>query len=184
MPVVEPTLSALIVPVPEAEEAVGPFRSSLDRSAAWGVPAHVTVLFPFLPPARIDDAVLASAGAAVASVPAFTTTFRRVRWFGDTVVWLAPEPDRPFRDLTAAIWRRFPETPPYAGEHPEPTPHLTIGHDRPRPLLDRAAAGVSARLPVRAAVGAVRLVRGSDAPGSWHTVAEFPLGEGRTHSEL
>ena len=91
---------------------------------------------------------------------------------------------RPFRDLTAAVWRRFPETPPYAGEHTEPTPHLTIGHDHPRPLLDRAAASVSKRLPVRAAVGAVRLVRGSDAAGSWHTVAEFPLGRGRPHSEL
>lgn len=180
----EATLSGLIVPVPEAEEAVRPFRASLDRSATWGVPAHVTVLFPFLPPGRIDEAVLTALGAAVASVPAFTTTFRRVRWFDDTVVWLAPEPDRPFRDLTAAVWRRFPETPPYAGEHTDSMPHLTIGHDHPRPLLDRAAASVSAHLPVQAAVGTVRLVRGSDAPASWHTVAEFPLGGGRTHSEL
>jgi 2'-5' RNA ligase superfamily protein len=176
------TRSALIVPVPEAEEAVGRFRASLDRAAFWGVPAHVTVLYPFLPPGRIDDAVLAAVGATVAAVPAFTAVFRRIGWFGDTVAWLAPEPDGPFRDLTAALWRRFPETPPYAGEHPDSTPHLTIGHDHPRPVLERAAASVAGRMPVTAAVGRVRLIRGSDEPDSWHTVAEFPLG--RAHREL
>ena len=39
----------------ETEQAVGPFRARYDRAAAWGVPAHVTVLYPFLPPSRIDD---------------------------------------------------------------------------------------------------------------------------------
>jgi hypothetical protein len=102
-------------------------------------------------------------------------TFRRTRWVGDAVVWLAPEPDEPFRRLTAAVWRRFPETPPYAGEHPDSTPHLTIGHDHPKPLLDQAAAAVTAHLPVRAAISAVQLMRGSEEPGSWHRVAEFSL---------
>lgn len=172
----EPMQSALVVVVPEAEAAVGSFRASLDRAAMWGVPAHVTVLYPFLPPVRLDEAALAEAGAAVAEVPAFTVTFRRVGWFGGTVVWLAPEPDEPFRRLTAAVWRRFPETPPYAGAYSDSTPHLTIGHDQPKELLDAAAAGVSAHLPVRAVVDAVHLLHGSKEPGSWHRVAEFPLG--------
>lgn len=111
----EPMQSALIVPVPEAEPAVGGYRAELDSSAAWGVPAHVTVLYPFLPPERIDDAVLGELRGILAGTPGFTVTFRRVDWFGDTVLWLAPEPDRPFRDLTAALWQRFPESPPYGG---------------------------------------------------------------------
>ncbi|GAA4501961.1 2'-5' RNA ligase family protein [Actinoallomurus oryzae] len=180
-----PTQSALIVPVPEAEEAVGPHRASLDTAASWGVPAHVTVLYPFLPPGRIDDEALARVAGAVAAVPRFAMTLRSVRWFGDAVVWLAPEPGEPFRALTAAVWGRFPETPPYGGAHPDSTPHLTIGHDAPRPVLERAADAVTAHLPIRAAVGFVSLIVGSPEPNSWRAVAEFPLGDGgRTPREL
>jgi hypothetical protein len=41
--------SALLLPVPAAEAAVGPYRALLDPSARDGVPAHITVLYPFLP---------------------------------------------------------------------------------------------------------------------------------------
>ncbi|MEU6741541.1 hypothetical protein [Streptosporangium sandarakinum] len=64
----KPTRTALIVPIPEAEEAVGPFRAALDVSAGWGVPAHVTVLYPFLPPERIDSRVLAALTGTIAAV--------------------------------------------------------------------------------------------------------------------
>ncbi|MFF0312577.1 2'-5' RNA ligase family protein [Streptosporangium sp. NPDC004379] len=172
----EPTQTALVVPIPEAEEAVGPFRAALDASAAWGVPAHVTVLYPFLPPGRIDSQVLAALTGTIAAVPRFDVVFTHVSWFGESVVWLAPRPDRPFRDLTAAVWRRFPEAPPYEGVHADTVPHLTVGHDAPGHVLGRAARTVSAHLPIRAAVEDVLLISGSWEPGSWHTVAAFPLG--------
>ncbi len=101
----EPTQTALIVPIPDAEPAVGSFRASLDRAASWGVPAHVTVLYPFLSPERIDEAVLATVRDIVAAVPRSEVWLSHVDWFGDTVVWLAPQPDHLFRDLTAAVWR-------------------------------------------------------------------------------
>ena len=43
--------SALLILVPAAEPAVGEHRARLDASARDGVPAHLTVLYPFLPPA-------------------------------------------------------------------------------------------------------------------------------------
>jgi 2'-5' RNA ligase len=173
--------------VPEAEPVVGRHRASLDATASWDVPAHVTVLYPFLPPDRLDDGVRAAVADAVASVPRFTVTFGRVGWFGDAVLWLAPEPDEPFRALTAAVCRRFPETPLYAGAHDGSTPHLTVGHGGRPSALRRAAAAVESHLPVRTAVDAVRLMVGAPEPGpSWRAVATFPLGAGagRTHSEL
>jgi hypothetical protein len=39
--------SALLVTVPAAEPAVARHRSRLDTSATVGVPAHITVLYPF-----------------------------------------------------------------------------------------------------------------------------------------
>lgn len=171
-----PTESAVLVPLPEAEGAVGRFRAELDRSAAWGVPAHVTVLYPFRMPDGIDDQVLAALVAAVAAVPAFEVTLTRTAWFRDDVLWLAPEPDQPFRDLTSAVHRRFPDCPPYRGAYPELVPHLTVGHDAPVDVLRSAATAITPHLPIRARVAAARLMQGTTAAGSWHTVAELPLG--------
>jgi 2'-5' RNA ligase len=170
------TQTALIVPVSEAEQAVGQFRASLDPAASWGVPAHVTVLYPFLPPEQINDEVLATLRQTFAVIPRFDVTFTHVEWFGDTVVWLAPQPDRGFRDLTAAVWQRFPEAPPYSGDYVEVVPHLTIGQDASADALSSAAEAVSEHLPIATAVYAVRLIAGAPAPNVWHTLCEFRLG--------
>ncbi|MGH3681490.1 MAG: 2'-5' RNA ligase family protein [Natronosporangium sp.] len=170
-----PIETAVIVALPEAEEAVGRLRAELDRSAAWGVPAHLTVLYPFLPPGAVDQRVLAALAAAVATVPAFEVALVRCGWFGE-VLWLAPEPAQPFRRLTTAVHRRFPDHPPYRGAHPALVPHLTVGHDAPVQALRAAAAEIAARLPILARVRSARLIQGSTAAGSWHTVTELPLG--------
>lgn len=169
--------SAILVPVPEAEPAVGHLRARLDRSAGQGVPAHVTVLFPFMPPAQITAAALSAVAAAVATVPGFDCRFARTAWFGDNVVWLAPEPDGPFRALTAAVHAAFPDYPPFGGQFADVIPHLTVG-DRPAggPAALRAAeAEVRPALPVRTHVGSAWLMTGTQAPGSWQRLAVFPL---------
>lgn len=114
----EPTQTALIVPIPEAEEAVRRFREALDPAASWGVPAHVTVLYPFLPPQQINDQARTVLRKTIAGIPRFDVALTHIGWFRDTVVWLAPQPDRPFRNLTAAVWQRFPETTPMPGRTP------------------------------------------------------------------
>ena len=48
--------SGLIIEVPEAEPAVRWHRERLDANAPLGIPAHITVLFPFMPPEMIDAA--------------------------------------------------------------------------------------------------------------------------------
>ena len=86
------TESAVLVPVPEAERVVSRHRARLDGAAALGVPAHVTVLFPFVPPSAITATTLESLAAAVASVGAFDCEFAVTAWFGSDVLWLAPRP--------------------------------------------------------------------------------------------
>lgn len=44
------TEPALVVPVPGVESLVGDCRRRWDPAAGWGVPAHVTVLHPFVSP--------------------------------------------------------------------------------------------------------------------------------------
>ena len=70
--------TALLVPVPAAEPAVGQHRARLDEAARDGVPAHITVLYPFLPPAGIDEALLSSLGRMFAGHAAFGFTLDKV----------------------------------------------------------------------------------------------------------
>lgn len=91
---------------------------------------------------------------------------------------LAPEPDDPFRLLTAAVWAAFPDCPPYGGAHPDVVPHLTIGQcpTATTAALRAAERAVGDGLPLTARIDRVLLVAGSGAPRSWHTLAEYSLG--------
>jgi 2'-5' RNA ligase len=172
-----PTHTALIVEIPAAEPAVAAHRATLDRAAGWGVPAHVTLVYPFLPPEAVDDHTLATLREIVAAEPRFDLSLDRIGWFGDTIVWLAPDPARPFIALTGALAARFPQALPYGGAFDDIVPHLTIGHDHPRPVLAAAAEAVTAHLPITTTVTSVRLVAGIPQPGGpWRPVADFPLG--------
>src|SRR6478735_7095392 len=95
-----PRRTALIVAVPEAERAVGAYRLEHDWSAGVGVPAHLTVLFPFVPPDAVDEAAI---GAVVAQVPAFAFALAAVERFADGTVWLRPDPSEPFAALTRTV---------------------------------------------------------------------------------
>jgi 2'-5' RNA ligase len=106
--------SALVITVPEADRLVGGAREAFDPVAARGVPAHVTVLYPFLPVERIDDGVLAQLRRLFSGHRAFEVEFARFGRFPD-LLWLAPEPDGPVRELSAAVEARWPEAPPTAG---------------------------------------------------------------------
>jgi hypothetical protein len=66
--------SALIVPIPEAEEAVSLHRARFDEPAIYGIPAHVTVLFPFMPPSEVDAQVVGTLAAAISTVHRFDAT--------------------------------------------------------------------------------------------------------------
>ena len=173
--------SALLLPVPAAETAVGPHRARLDLSARDGVPAHLTVLYPFLPPALIDDAVLASAAALFVAFPAFTFTLDRVGWFGEDVVWLGPRDQQPFRALTGLACGAFPSCAPYGGRYADVIPHLTIGDQGGVPALRAAGAAVRPYLPIEAAAAEVTLMAGpppgtpGTPPGQWRQVSAFPL---------
>ena len=168
--------SAVIVAVPCAEDAVAQHRAQFDRAASWGVPAHVTVLYPFVPPADIDAQVMETLAAAIGSVPGFHATFMTTGWFGADVLWLAPEPAERFRALTVAVSEAFPAYPPYGGEHTDVVPHLTVGHGAEVAELREAEEQVLTHLPIRVDVTAAALWCGTNEEESWQQVAALPLG--------
>ena len=140
--------SAVLIPVPQADSVVGRWRFEYDPVAAAGVPAHVTLVVPWLPPAEITDDELAELEAELADVHAFDFSLARVDWFGRRVLWVAPEPADPFLKLTHRIAERF-NTPPWDDEFDEVVPHLTVAHASDGVELVPIAADVATRLPVR-----------------------------------
>jgi hypothetical protein len=173
--VVDAKESTLLVPVPSAEDSVARFRKRLDPASRLGVPAHVSVLYPFAPPARLDDAAMERLSVIFEGVGAFDFELAHVGWFDERVLYLAPEPASTFVGITNALAAGFPDYPPYGGEFPEVIPHLTLGEGASAPRMRRAARRVQRHLPVRATAAEVWLMA-PDGAGHWHTHHAFPLG--------
>lgn len=140
--------SAVLIPVPQADAVVGRWRYEHDPVAAAGVPAHVTLIVPWLPPDEITPEDLADLDDELADVKAFDFELARVDWFGRRVLWVAPEPAAPFLELTNRLADRF-NTPPWEDEFDEVIPHLTVAHASDGVELVPVAADVATRLPLR-----------------------------------
>jgi 2'-5' RNA ligase len=168
--------SALVVAVPEAATTT---EHWLERTAAAkpsrGVPAHVTILFPFVPAPSIDDSLLNALEALFARFDPFAFELRECRRF-PAVLYLAPEPPEPFVALTEAVVVAYPDFLPYEGVFDSIVPHLTVAEGLPA-LLNRAEAEVRPRLPIRADAHEVLLLEEADpAAGEWGARARIPLG--------
>lgn len=164
--------TALLATVAEAEPLVEHWRQRFDASAAAGLPAHVTVLFPFLGIDLVSASVISDLAALIAGQGPFTVRFDACGRFPD-VLYLAPAPDQPLRTLTESIAARWPEAPPYGGQFAEVIPHLTVAQGQPSRVLDEVEAELADRLPVTATLSSVGLFV-SDGR-SWRCHADFPL---------
>jgi 2'-5' RNA ligase superfamily len=170
------TESALIVEVPAAEPVVGRHRSELDANARLGIPAHITVLAPFMPTSRLGAEERARLGSLLSAVQAFDFELDRTDWFGTTVLWLAPQDPAPFRRLTDAVFAAFPDFPPFEGRFDDVVPHLTVGFESPVEALRRAERDITSSLPVLGRADAVTLMHELSPGGRWEALASFPLG--------
>jgi 2'-5' RNA ligase len=162
--------TAVSVVVSEAQALYDAWRDRWDP--APGVPAHVTLLFPFRPAELVDDALLDELRDLFSTAAPFDVEFRRVGRF-EEVAWLAPEPSEPFVALTKALVTRYPEYPPYGEESfDEVVPHLTIVNRAGPELLAEVESALVHELPVRARVReATLLEEGED--GVWSARAAF-----------
>jgi 2'-5' RNA ligase superfamily len=167
--------TALVVEIPEAEPAVGPLRDRLDPNARLGVPAHITVIYPFAPAEAIDTAARQRLADLFGSIFSFGFRLDQVGWFGQDVLWLGPADPAPFRALTERVVAEFPAYPPFEGRFAEVIAHLTVGHGQPVGDLRAAEEVVRAGLPIVATARAVTLLT-SEPGGRWRRTARFSLG--------
>lgn len=164
--------TGLIIRVPEAEPVVGRWREQFDSSVAVGIPAHVTVLYPFLGHDRISDQVLCELGEIFGAYSAFDVGFQGCGRFPG-VLYLVPVQEDRLRALTLAVTDRWPEAPPFQGRFTDVVPHLTVAYGQESGVFDEIEADLSGRLPVTARVGSVHLLVYDGT--MWSERAEFAL---------
>jgi 2'-5' RNA ligase len=117
------------------------FRVAHVPNAALGVPAHITLIYPFLPADLLDAGVRRHVARALAPHQPFTFRLSGVRRW-PTSHYLAIEPEEPFEAIVRSLVEAFPQYPPYAGEF-EYVPHVTIAEGD-----DRSLAGLARDLSV------------------------------------
>ena len=116
----------LIVPPKPVQVFSFPLRERYDTEAFDNsVPAHLTMLYPFVPPDLIESTVV-KLKAVCSEVPPFEVTLDRYGQFEGTL-FLEPSNPEPILNLYHRLAEAFPEYPVYGGEHgPELHPHLTL----------------------------------------------------------
>jgi len=166
--------TGLVLRVPEVEPAIARCRERYDSMAPLGVPAHVTVLYPWIPVGRLTDEDYRAVAAIAAATEPFDLTFAAVGRFPD-VLWLDPQPGEPILALIAAVIARWPAYLPYGGRYGnEPIPHLTIADAADLDQPDHVIAEIERALPIQARLKEVSLlVRRADA---WELDRTFPFG--------
>jgi len=171
MPATDPISGVIVrITLPLALERV---RRRHDIAAASGAPAHVTLLFPFLPVTQLTLDVRRELAEIAGSIRPFEVRLTEVGRFPG-VVYLAPEPAAPFAELTASIVARFPDYLPYGGAYPAVIPHLTLTESDEAPL-DAIADAAARSLPFTRHVSAIELLT-EDRAGPWHRHWQIPLG--------
>lgn len=174
--------SVLQVPVPELEPFVRGRHEHYDADYASSDPrfvhAHVTALGPFLTRVEMTTARLSTVASIAARTAPFAFRLERFDVFPNGIIHLVPEPETPFRALTADLCAAFPDKPPYAAEFPDVRPHLTLDAEGSGVSVASTRALVGPLLP--ATCWADRLDLVWYQPGNCHVVASWPLGEGST----
>jgi hypothetical protein len=160
------------VPVPEAEGVVEHWRLRYDWSARAGVPPHITLLGPFLPPDGLGSHVVERLRSLFGSCQPVAFSLVRVERLSG-LVYLSPEPVTPFHLLTEMLEREWPEVPRFGSAFRRPLYHLTVA--RAATDLGEIRETLSGHLPIRATARDVLLLE-KRCELEVRIIARFPFG--------
>ena len=150
---------------------IGSWRREHTGDGAKGMPAHVTLLYPF---ATVEDVDPAALEGVFEGVEPFGYSLRELRDWPDGVVYLDLEPAEPFVRLTESLCERFPDYPPYGGAHETIVPHVTVVHEADELVRADAVASVARSLPIACNASEAWLMH--EVNGQWQRHTPLPLG--------
>jgi hypothetical protein len=92
-------------------------------------------------------------------------------------LYLAPDPDAPFAALTDAVYRAFPDHPPFAGKFDVVVPHVTVAHGDDALLCEIEVELRIALPPTGVAARCAEVVLIENSSGRWEPMQVFGLGD-------
>lgn len=169
--------TAVVIIAPHRVQAFAvPLMRRYSFDSMLRVPAHITVLFPFVPVDDLDD-VCWKLRDIYAEVPSFDVTLDGYGHF-PTTTYLKPRDPAPIKAAFQAVHAAFPDYPPYRGAHgnDDITPHMTVGEFRSE--AEREAAAFPAYEPITFSVRRLHLIVGVEHEAiPWITYDVIPLGK-------
>lgn len=144
--------------VPEAEPLLAIANAHMPAEKQLKAPAHITLIYPFMPSELISDEVVTSLAEFLDGFAPLSFDLN-VGWFGREVLLLVPTPSADLVELTEALVRRWPEYPYYGGVYGSIEPHLSLGFGLAE-LLEPIAAAVEPSTPLKVDASAVSLLVG------------------------
>ncbi|NYH80662.1 hypothetical protein FHR84_004028 [Actinopolyspora biskrensis] len=163
--------TGLVIPVPEADTVLGPVCERYPEAVRREVPAHVSVLFPFLAADELGERVFGELRELFDEQPPLRVSWRECARHGG-FVYLRPDPPGPVQRLMDAVQRRWPDVVPYEGRHEVVEPHLTVATGTSRETAVAIQRTVTELLPVTAELSEVWLVV---FEGQWRIRERFAL---------
>ena len=126
-----------------------------------GIPLSLTLLYPFAAPSEVEDH-RETLRSFFGSHPRFEFELAGLaQWEESGAVYAVPDPEQPLRDLMRALWRLFPQFPPYSEVGGDPPPHASLtltGGDDHAAALDRVERRLEGLLPARFQISEVTLM--------------------------
>ncbi len=159
--------SAVIVPVLQADGLLRPWRPRWQPAAPVGIPAHVTLAYPFLPADELGTAALSGLSAVFGAQPPFSVSLGGVgRRPG--IVYLEVDPAEQLVALAAQVHAAFPASRSEWGGPERPlVPHVTALRSDDDEALDAAASALAVRLPLACRLAEVWLVQATGDTRAW-----------------
>lgn len=117
--------SGLVIPVPAADALLASMEARYPGTVRPGLPAHVSLLYPFLASVELDEQVIAVLGESFLEQAPMPVTFATCYRRGGFVA-LRPDPREGLVGLISATRRKWPHLVPYGGRYGEAEPHLTV----------------------------------------------------------
>ena len=169
--------SAISISVPELGTLLAPWRDATVKVASKGVPPHITLLYPWRTP-PLGGSDMEALRAVIVHIHAFSITFSTFGRFESSILFLQPDDDGTLHKLMHTLFAAFPDTPPYGGTIPDPTPHLTVaetnGEEQIKEFEDQARQALAQHLPFTIHVTHITVLE-QDEQEVWHQVAALPL---------
>lgn len=141
--------TGLVIPLPAADALLESVESRYPGSVRQGVPAHVSLLYPFVGTAELGDwdiEVLSELfiGQELIRV-GFVECYRRGGF-----VALRPYPMEELVTLTDKTRRHWPNVVPYEGQYGDVEPHLTVAMQTSEETAHTIEQEVAKQLPISA----------------------------------